>query len=1130
MVDQSGYTIKYVYTPAGELSKLTVANNIAIVTYTYDAAGRLTRQDNANGTYSTYQYDAAGNVLHLINSAPGGGVNSRFDYSYNLLGQVTGMATLDGAWAYTYDAAGQLIRAIFTSTNPALPNQDLAYSYDPAGNRTSTVINGVTTAYTANAMNEYTNIGSALREYDSDGNLLNDGTSTYTYNQLDELTGVTNAQGTTQYTYNALGQRIDATVNGQTTQYLIDPAGLGNVVSQYNGAGTLLSHFDYGLALVSQTTAAGASYFYDFDATGSAVGLSDATGAYVNSYRYMPFGRSLTSSVTVANPFQYVGAFGVQTDSPNLLYMRARFYVPSSGSFVSSDPLQLHSGDTNFYRYVSNQPIQFADPSGFDTKWIEMYSWVNASSENSHDNVAGSWAAQGLDPEYNPDHLIYEAEAEALQRDVEAFHEEIRDLEAQDIPARPFRPAMPDDPDDPTIASTFRKIPDELNYFMDHPLKFLANVGQFVVGKIVDSADPNDKVGPGGFGAASFIASESVLPYRIDFENASTASAPAQQVEITDQLDSNLDWSTFTLDTIGWGDTVIAVPANEQHFQTTVPMTYNGQTFDVLVQVGINLGTGLITAQVFSIDPVTELPPDVLTGFLPPEDGTGRGQGFITYSILANAGLPTGTAIRNVADVSFDETPIIATDQVSETDPTQGTDPSKEALVTIDAGPPTSAVAALPAVTTTTSFSVSWSGSDDAGGSGIASYNVYVSDDGGPYTLFTSSDSAGSATFTGQKGQTYAFYSIATDNVGNQEAVKSVPDASTTVTVPVTETWSGGGAGNDWSTGANWTSLAAPNPGDSLVFQGAVQTATNNDLLGGTLQSITLAAPGFQLGGNAVTLASASTPVVTLSAASGTIQLPITLGSDATFAVTNSQGSLVDSGDINNAGHLLTFDTSSSQASTLSGSISGAGGFIKTGSGEGVLSGTNNFSGGTEVLAGSLVLATADALPDGTSLTVGSGATFLFDPSYSAANLASAGLTAPAPDTATASENPTPVVAANGLANGPVAASAAAGVSPLIARPAKHLPDLPAIASLLVATSGRTAEIPRDMSRLVVDAVFVSRRSAFDQTISPADNAHSAISWAWLGVIEGTWNSTDRNKTSDSQVEALDKVLARFGV
>ena len=552
-------------------------------------------------------------------------------------------------------------------------------------------------------------------------------------------------------------------------------------------------------------------------------------------------------------------------------------------------------------------------------------------------------------------------------------------------------------------------------------------------------------------------------------------------------------------------------------------MTDNGETFDVLVEIGINLTSGLIAAQFLSIDPVTELPPDVLTGFLPPEDGTGRGMGYFAYTIMPKPGLPTGTQVRNVADVSFDEQPIIATDQVSETDPTQGTDPAKEALVTLDAGAPTSTVAALPAVTTTTSFSVSWSGSDDAGGSGIAGYNVYVADNGGSYTLFTSSDSPGSTTFNGQNGHTYAFYSAATDNVGNQEAVRSIPDASTTVTVPVTETWSGGGADNDWSTGANWTSLAAPNPGDSLVFQGAVQTATNNDLLGGTLQSITLAAPGFQLGGNAVTLASASTPVVTLSAASGTIQLPITLGSDATLAVTNSQGSLVDSGDINNAGHLLTFDTSSSQASTLSGSISGAGGFIKTGSGEVVLSGTSSFSGGAQVQAGSLVVTTAGALPDGTSLTVGAGGAFEFDPSQAGSSVSAVGLASPAPDMAAASGTSTPIVAAAVPANVAVTVSASLATTTVydavqrVSPPSKHF-----------RTDATATPVP--MSSIANDAVFKSYRSVFDPTASLTNTPQSVLPWAWLAAMESSWNSSDQNQKTGATVQTLDKVLVRFGV
>ena len=133
-----------------------------------------------------------------------------------------------------------------------------------------------------------------------------------------------------------------------------------------------------------------------------------------------------------------------------------------------------------------------------------------------------------------------------------------------------------------------------------------------------------------------------------------------------------------------------------------------------------------------SIDPSTQLPPSVLTGFLPPENGTGQGEGYVSFVISPNAGLATGTQIRNVANIVFDGQTPIATDLVSDEDPSEGTDPTKEALITIDNTVPTSTVTALPATETSTSFTVSWSGSD-GDGSGIAYYNVYVSDDGGAY-------------------------------------------------------------------------------------------------------------------------------------------------------------------------------------------------------------------------------------------------------------------------------------------------------------------------------------------------------------------------------------------------------------
>ena len=76
---------------------------------------------------------------------------------------------------------------------------------------------------------------------------------------------------------------------------------------------------------------------------------------------------------------------------------------------------------------------------------------------------------------------------------------------------------------------------------------------------------------------------------------------------------------------------------------------------------------------------------------------------------------------------------------------------------------------------------MTWSGQDDPGGSGIAFYNIYVSDDGGPFTLWQSDTTATSATYTGVAGHTYGFYSVATDNVGNVQATPTAAQATTLV-------------------------------------------------------------------------------------------------------------------------------------------------------------------------------------------------------------------------------------------------------------------------------------------------------------------------------------------------------------
>ena len=204
------------------------------------------------------------------------------------------------------------------------------------------------------------------------------------------------------------------------------------------------------------------------------------------------------------------------------------------------------------------------------------------------------------------------------------------------------------------------------------------------------SIDPNSLLGPSGYGPSNFVsgAANARFPYEIEFENSPSATAPAQQVLITSVLDPNLDLSTFQLTEIAFGDTVLVIPPGSQNYQTTVPMTDNGVSFDVVVNASLDYATRLLTVTFRSIDQKTQLPPNILAGFLPPENGTGRGQGFISYVVAPKAGLPTGTKIASVANIIFDSNQPIATDQVSETDPSQGISTAKQALVTIDNSTP----------------------------------------------------------------------------------------------------------------------------------------------------------------------------------------------------------------------------------------------------------------------------------------------------------------------------------------------------------------------------------------------------------------------------------------------------------
>ena len=801
MVDQTNFTVNYTYDAVGRLSVLKDANNVPIVTYTYDVAGQLIRKDNGNGTFTTYAYDADGNVLHLINNAPGGTiVNSRFDYTYNALGQRTKMATLDGTWTYTYDGTGQLTHAIFASTNPAIASQDLLYNYDSVGNRTTTVINGVTTDYVTNNLNEYTSIGGVAQTYDADGNLTGDGISTYTYDSLNRLIKTTTST-TATYAYDALGNRRLTNLNGIVTQFLNDPSGLVNAVAEFDGNGILGAHNTFGLGLEDRNVN-GTNYFYDFDIQGNTADVTSTSDVVVNRRSYLPFGPSLYVMVGVVEPFAYEGQSGVQADGNGSFFSRVRYMNGATGRFTSEDPIGKFV--PNRESFAQNNPISFSDPSGLLSEIATGVPCYRMNDIYSCSQVTGDSLraiSPGGDGTYvissRPDDFDLEPQQKAVEQLV--YHmSRVNEMAYGFVFSYATVSRL--------VLLGVNEIQAEFYIAVINPFKTIAtSVPDIIVDKqneiieiIASAFDPNDLAGPAGFGGLNYVAANQSLPYRVDFENASTATAPAQVVTVTNQLPSTVDWATFQLTEVGWGDTILKVPASSQHFQKTVSMTYNGKTFDVLVEVGIHTSTGIVYAVFQSLDPTTQLPPDVLTGFLPPEPahlndpvadlsvpGRGRGQGHISYTVNAKSNLPSGTAIRNVAVITFDQNNSIATNQLSETDPSAGTDANKEALVTLDAGTPTGTVAALPATTTTATFNVHWSGSDDSGGSGVGSYDIYVSDNNSAYTPFLTNTTLTTSAFNGADGHTYRFYAIARDNVGQYDTGAQTAEATTTIQLPI---------------------------------------------------------------------------------------------------------------------------------------------------------------------------------------------------------------------------------------------------------------------------------------------------------------------------------------------------------
>jgi hypothetical protein len=182
--------------------------------------------------------------------------------------------------------------------------------------------------------------------------------------------------------------------------------------------------------------------------------------------------------------------------------------------------------------------------------------------------------------------------------------------------------------------------------------------------EVVTAEDPNEKAGFAGVGDQHYVVGGQELTYTIYFENKETAAAPAQEVFIDDYLDEDLDWSTFKLGEVGFGDQVITSLADEKTGNDRVIL----EDMAVDIEAHCSPTSGHIRWMFRTIDIETgELPEDAYAGFLPPEDGKGSGQGYVTFSIRTKNDSPAGTLVTNSATIIFDTESPISTNEVFNT-------------------------------------------------------------------------------------------------------------------------------------------------------------------------------------------------------------------------------------------------------------------------------------------------------------------------------------------------------------------------------------------------------------------------------------------------------------------------------